>query len=134
VRIASELVLVLVLALAACAEEEPASPSGHVVSRATPTPSAALRFEDVTATCGIDFVHDAGVTPEKHLPETMGGGVALFDADEDGDLDAYFVQSGPLPLAGGAPDRFAYPAGAKRPTNKLYANDGRARFTDVTAK
>ncbi len=133
--------LALLCALCACSHEEPAPRTTTAVDVAASAESgcgdasapAPIAFEDVTAACGIDFVHDTGITREKHLPETMGGGLALFDADEDGDLDAYFVQSGPLPLPGGKPDRFAYPAGAKRPTNRLYANDGRGRFSDVTA-
>ncbi|MCY2960169.1 MAG: VCBS repeat-containing protein [Planctomycetota bacterium] len=130
------------LLLLACSREEsapgakpPAAQTDSAESGCgTAAPPSALTFEDVTSTCGIDFVHDAGATPEKHLPETMGGGAALFDADEDGDLDAYFVQGGPLPLPGGAPDRFAYPSGVRRPTNRLYANDGRGHFQDATER
>ncbi len=130
----AQLALGALLALAACSREEPAPAEGTEFACSLSVPREAVRFEDVSGTCGIDFVHDAGKTPEKHLPETMGGGVALFDADEDGDLDVYCVQSGPLPQPGGKPDRFAYPPGAKRPTNKLYANDGRGKFADVTAQ
>jgi len=134
--------LVVSLCLAACSEEKPgiaprtSTDSGQAASTGDGTNPAPvlLRFEDITAASGIDFVHDAGVTSEKHLPETMGGGVATFDADEDGDLDLYFVQSGPMPISGGAPDSFAYPEGPKRPTNRLFLNDGRARFTDATAR
>ncbi len=109
-------------------------PAGEQSTSSARPAANSIAFEDVSATCGIDFVHDAGATPEKNLPETMGGGVALFDADEDGDLDVYCVQSGPLPEPGGAPDRFVYPAGAARPTNRLFANDGHAHFRDVTAQ
>ncbi len=57
----------------------------------------ALRFEEVTAASGLDFVHERGARGSKHLPETMGAGVAWVDYDGDGDNDLYFVQSGPLP-------------------------------------
>jgi hypothetical protein len=86
---------------------------------------AGLAFRDVTGASGLRFVHDAGLSPEKQLPETMGAGVALLDADGDGDLDLYLVQSGPLPLT---PDR----AGA--PPNELWRNDGAGNFTDATAE
>lgn len=113
---------------------KPAAAGEDALACGTSGPPVPIAFEDVSATCGIDFVHDDGATPEKHLPETMGGGAAIFDADEDGDLDVYFVQSGALPISGGAPDRFAYPSVADRPTNRLYANDGRGKFADVTAR
>ena len=118
-------------AIAACSREVPA-PRGES-EHATTATLPRLGFEDVTLASGIDFVHDAGVTSAKQLPETMGGGIAVFDADEDGDQDLYFVQSGPLPISGGAPDRFVYQKGLKRPTNRLFLNDGRAHFTDGTA-
>lgn len=94
----------------------------------TPAPHAApARFTDVTASCGVDFVHAAGKTEEKQLPETMGAGAAVVDVDEDGDLDLYFVQSGPLPVPG-------KPRPANRPTNRLFLNDGKAHFRDATSE
>ncbi|MEM7356637.1 MAG: hypothetical protein AAF657_37825, partial [Acidobacteriota bacterium] len=52
-----------------------------------------IRFTDITAAAGIDFVHVNGGYGDKLLPETMGGGVAFFDFDEDGDEDLLFVNS-----------------------------------------
>jgi len=102
----------------------------------TPTPTAASEspawFVDATAESGVDFTHDAGLTPEKHLPETMGAGAALFDFDADGDLDLYLLQGGPMRLPGGEPGAFAQPSGAL-PGNRLFANDGRGNFSDVSA-
>ena len=67
---------------------------------AGPTQDAgALRFVDVTAESGLDFVHERGARGAKHLPETMGAGVVWVDYDGDGDQDLYLVQSGPLPVA-----------------------------------
>ena len=40
-----------------------------------------VTFTDITASSGITFRHAASKTSVKFLPETMGGGVALFDAD-----------------------------------------------------
>lgn len=80
-----------------------------------------LPFTDVTREAGIDFVHESGATGDKLLPETMGGGVAFLDYDEDGDADLLFVNG------------TAWPGGTgERATPALYANDGAGRFTDVT--
>jgi len=56
-----------------------------------------IRFEDVTAAAGVNFRHHHGGTGRRHLPETMGAGVAWLDYDQDGRADLYMVDSGPLP-------------------------------------
>lgn len=66
----------------------------------------------------LDFLHVAGTPEKRYIVETMGSGVALFDYDEDGDLDIYLVNAGTLEDAG-------YP-------NRLFRNEGEWRFTDVT--
>lgn len=73
----------------------------------------------------LPFPLDSGETPEKHAPETMAGGIALFDYDGDGDLD--------LLLTGGADIRTLKKPSAKF-FNRLLANDGKGHFTDVTEK
>ncbi len=78
---------------------------------------------DVTAATGVDFVHTTGGTGELYLPETMGGGVAVFDADGDDHLDLYFTnQNGLLPkLDPSTTD-----------VNRLYRQTPDGRFEDVT--
>ena len=83
-----------------------------------------VAFSDVTAASGIDFVHFNGATGEKLLPETMGPGCAFFDFDQDEDEDILLVNGMPWP--GDAP-------GEDVPTLRLYANDGKGFFKDVTA-
>src|SRR5882724_5198568 len=83
------------------------------------------RFTDVTAQSGIRFVHNNGAYGDKLLPETMGGGVAFFDYDNDGAPDLLFVNSTYWP--GHVPE------GKQPTTHALYHNDGKGNFTDVTA-
>ena len=63
------------------------SPEGGELAAHAPT----VRFRDVTTQAGVDHVHINGACGEKLLPETMGGGVALFDYDNDGDPDLLLV-------------------------------------------
>ena len=51
-------------------------------------------FVDAAEQAGLRFVHDNGATGQYYMPEMMGSGVALFDYDNDGDLDVYLVQGG----------------------------------------
>src|SRR3954469_18978545 len=80
------------------------------------------KFTDVTSVAGITFVHNNGAYGDKLLPETMGGGVAFFDADADGDQDLLFVSGtqwpGKLPAAGAK----------SQPSLALYVNDGKGKF------
>ncbi|MCC9601195.1 CRTAC1 family protein [Stieleria sp. JC731] len=72
-------------------------------------------FTDITETSGIDFVHNNGAIGAKLLPETMGGGVAMFDFDNDGDQDILFVNSRDWPWD---------PPSDRQSTSVLYRNDG----------
>lgn len=68
------------------------------------------------------FRHDSGKSEARHLPETMGSGLAWLDYDGDGWQDLYVVQSGAFP-----------PDGASRGVDRLFRNTG-GRFEDVTAR
>ena len=83
-----------------------------------------LFLEIPAKTSGITFVHDAAMSPRRHLPETMGAGVAFLDYDNDGWMDLYLVNSGPCD--------FYTPSKPVR--NALYRNNRDGTFTDVTEK
>jgi enediyne biosynthesis protein E4 len=88
------------------------------------------RFEDVTARAQINFRNEASHTSRKYLPETMGGGVAMFDYNRDGLLDLFFVNGAALSdpmLPGKAPDKID-----PKYWNRLYRNNGDGTFTDAT--
>src|ERR1700692_4009505 len=87
-----------------------------------PTPYA---FEEIPAEkSGISWVHTAGKSPEKYLPETSGGGCAFLDYDNDGWMDIYLVNSGKCDFYNPDPPL----------RNALYRNNRDGTFTDVTEK
>jgi hypothetical protein len=96
------------------------------------SPAAAPEevFVDRAKELGVSFVHDNGMSGHLYLPEVMGSGVALFDYDNDGDLDILFVQGGPL---GPAAQSSGGASGPRLYRNDLSAGHG-LHFTDVTAE
>lgn len=73
----------------------------------------------------IPFTLENSETPMMYAPETMAGGVAVFDYDNDGDLDIFFTNGAQMPgLKKTSPKHW----------NRLFANDGKGNFTDVTER
>jgi enediyne biosynthesis protein E4 len=89
------------------------------------TSNPRISFKNVIADSGVHFVLQNSPTPEKHMIETMPGGVAAFDFNNDGRPDLYFTN--------GATSPALVKQGAKY-FNRLYRNDGGMKFTDVTAE
>ena len=82
-----------------------------------------IRFEDVAERAGVHFITENSPTPERHQPETMPAGVALFDYDGDGLLDIYLVNGADMPSLVKTGPKFY---------NRLFRNNGNGTFTDVT--
>lgn len=89
-----------------------------------------VQFSDITQSSGIDFTHESSATSNKYLVETMGGGVALLDYDNDGRLDVFLTNGAriddPMP-EGKRPDK-----SDRRYWNRLYRQTEDGSFADVT--
>jgi hypothetical protein len=90
------------------------------------------KFTDVTSALGVHFNYLSSHTPKHYLPETMGGGVAVFDYDNDGRLDIFLVNGAPLqdPTPKGSIPQKTGP----NYWNRLYHQKPDGTFEDVTER
>ena len=96
------------------------------------TASTSDAFVDRTRQLGINFEYKASHTSRKYLLETMGAGVALFDYDNDGRLDIYLVNGGPL--SDPTPKGTIPQKTSSEYWNRLYHQKPDGTFEDVTEK
>lgn len=99
--------------------------TGPQIQRSETLETPALLFTDITQSANIDFSHETGAYGDRLLPEAMGGGIAFFDYDLDGDQDLFLVNSTYWP---------GHEASAAKPTSKLYRNRGDGSFDDVSVE
>ena len=95
---------------------------GTLLAVAVAPVAGGIRLTDVTEQSGITFQHTDGSSGRHYIVETVTAGLALFDYDQDGLIDIYFLNGAPLKGT-----RVSTP-----PRNALYRNLGRWRFQDVT--
>ncbi len=118
-------VVLTVVILHACGGEP--DESSAVALSDDPIPELSAResepplLEDATEESGVQFTYSTGAGGELLFPEMMGGGVAVFDAENDGDLDLYFVS--------GAPNLGRSPSSI---VNRLFLQDEAGLYVDAT--
>lgn len=99
--------------------------AAHPAPQAIPPPRTIAESPIRFAFQAIDFKLDSNESPEHHAPETMAGGVAVFDYNNDGRPDIFFTNGADLKtLKKDSPKYY----------NRLFENDGKGHFTDVTEK
>ena len=98
--------------------------SGGELSQSAARSPLLIYREIPPSESGITWVHDNGRSTQHYLPEAEGGGVAIFDYDNDGWMDILLVNSGPA----------AFYAPASPLHMALYHNNHDETFTDVTQK
>jgi hypothetical protein len=119
-----------VWAAGGCRRETPAPVKRAGPPTVTPSlpPGPDDLFADVTAQAGLNFVHQFCHTKIANILLSNGAGAAWLDYDQDGFLDVYFVNWGPLPgVTQASPE-------SRREPNRLFRNRGDGTFEDVTEK
>ncbi len=112
------------------AKESGGPAAKHVEFTVTPPIQAGPKdlFEDIAPKAGLDFVQQFCDERIANIIESNGSGAAILDYDQDGFMDIYVVNPGPLDGV------THHKEGTKRQPNRLYRNRGNGTFEDVTEK
>src|ERR1700722_4112417 len=128
--------LLIVASLRAQASPPPAAAPHQVVQPRGATRSqksantvahgaSAIQFENTLGQAKIKFKPRNSVSPQRYTSETMTGGVALFDYNNDGLLDIFFTNGAAIPSLEKSDPSYS---------NRLFRNNGDGTYTDVTEK
>ncbi len=123
VRASHGLACALIACIACGRPDAPAAPPAPSAASAAP-PAELLRFVDVAAASGVNAITWCGRAEKPHILESGGSGLALFDADRDGDLDLYLVNGW----------RLEGEQVVERCRNVFYRNRGDGTFDDDTQR
>jgi hypothetical protein len=118
------IIAALCIVSAAAAQKQIRRPSAKKPSAKKLVSAATASFTDVTRAAGLDFHLTCGSLEKRYIMESMCGGIAVFDYDNDGWMDIFLVNGSTLE---------DMRAGKCHPS-KLYRNNHDGTFTDVTAK
>jgi enediyne biosynthesis protein E4 len=129
-RIAKPLPLawVIILLLASCTSANKNSPDNQLAVVSLPDPGEDF-FLDITEFSGIHFRHSIGDHHLSNLVESVGGGAAFIDFDQDGFLDLYVVNGAHVKGLSEEGEELEF-----TPINQLFRNQGNGTFSDVTKK
>ncbi len=105
---------------------------GILLPRLASTAGEDVQFTDATQALGVRFTQENSATSNKYLIETMGGGVAMLDYDNDGRLDIFFVNG--AKLADPMPDDARPDKSDPKYWNRLFHQLPDGTFADVTEK
>jgi enediyne biosynthesis protein E4 len=103
----------------------PASPHRAAPRKSASSPAPAIQFENIIERSRVAFKLKNSVSPQHYTFETMAGGLALFDYNNDGLLDIFFTNGAAIPSLEKSDPSYA---------NRLFRNNGDGTFTDVTEK
>lgn len=73
----------------------------------------------------IPFRLESSESPRRYAPETMAGGLAVFDYNNDGNLDIFFTNGADINTLKKSDPKYS---------NRLFEGDGKGGFRDVTGK
>src|SRR5262245_26411035 len=109
------------------AAQAPKAPAPRVAAPKAPAPSplaVPIQFDDATAAARLDYRNLFGGPGKPYIVESTGNGAAFFDFDGDGRLDLFVANGSTLEKQ---------EKGERGPGNRLYRNEGKGAFKDVTA-